>query len=100
MCAPPPSRRSRPDAARGSKFAHAWGGRFFMRGSKGSYGLVGLITLFLCGFLVLESTGFAGVAAAQVSINSPLRGSTVRGDVPISLRMGAKTAWVNLFIDG
>ena len=76
------------------------GRAIFMRGSKSSYGVVGLIGFFLCGFLILESAGFAGVATAQVSITSPAAGSTVKGDVPISLSMGSNTSWVNLYIDG
>ncbi len=59
-----------------------------MRGLKGSYGLAGLITFFLCGFLILESAGFAGVATAQVSINSPSPDSIVKGTVANPIEEG------------
>ena len=72
-----------------------------MRGLRDGYGFVGLIVIFLCGFLTLELGGpMIAAAAEQVKIKKPAEGSTVKGDVSISVSMGAKSSYANVYVDG
>ena len=71
-----------------------------MRGSKGGYGLAGLIVIFLCGFLTLELGAAMEAAAVEVKIVSPSSGSVVSGTVPISLLMKSNAALVKVYVDG
>jgi Bacterial Ig domain len=70
-----------------------------MRGLRDPYGFAGLIVIFLCGFLTLELGRPVIAAAEPVKITKP-EGKTVKGDVSISLSMGAKSSYANVYVDG
>src|SRR5882757_3847933 len=76
------------------------GRAIFMRGCKDGLGFVGLIVIFLSGFLALELGGPMNAAAVQVKITSPTSNSIVRGMVPISLLTRSNTSFANVYVDG
>src|SRR5580704_7201093 len=100
MCTPPPRSPKPARCCPRDRFAHAWGGRCFMRGFKDGYGFVGLIAIILFGFLTLQLGVPENAAAYQVKIASPTKNSVVSGTVPISLLMTAGTSFANVYVDG
>src|SRR5271156_2580923 len=71
-----------------------------MRGFKDAYGFVGLIVIFLFGFLTLDLGGPVRAAAYEVKIASPTNDSVVKGMVPINLLMRSGTSFADVYVDG